>query len=212
VSPPRHLSVRHRPGRDAPPATWPADGPPLLPSWRPLALPTGNHIPPAGSHIPHAGSPVPHAGSPVPHAGSPVPHAGSPVPHAGSPVPHAGSPVPHADSGEWTLGHRARQLYLDPVTLAGDLARIGLPVPVNRLGTLLAGDEPAPPVILAGLVDTLELRDPAVGDRPLVTAVAWSWRYAGWPVPTEILTILAAARNLSVGEVRDIAVQCAPAP
>lgn len=81
--------------------------------------------------------------------------------------PHA----PHADSWEWALGHRARQLYLDPGTLAGDLARIGLPVPVDRLGTILVGDEAAPPVVLAGLVEVLELRDPAVAARPLITAV-----------------------------------------
>jgi len=85
-------------------------------------------------------------------------------------------------------------------------------VPVNRLVAILVGDEPAPPVVLAGLVEVLELRDPAVGDRPLVTAVARSWRYAGWPVPAEILTILAAARNLSVSEVRDIATQDTPVP
>jgi hypothetical protein len=121
--------------------------------------------------------------------------------------PHA----THADHWEWTLGHRARQLYLDPATLTGDLARIGLPVPVNRLGAILAGDEPAPPVVLAGLVEVLELRDPAVADRPLIWAVARSWRYVGWPTPTEILTILAAARNLSVPEVRDIATQDTPA-
>jgi hypothetical protein len=122
--------------------------------------------------------------------------------------PHAA----HADRGAWTLGQRARQLYLDPETLAGDLARIGLPVPVNRLGAMLAGDEPAPPVVLAGLVEVLELRDPAVGDRPLTTAVARSWRSAGWPVPTEILTILATARNLSMSQVRDIAAQDTPGP
>ena len=110
----------------------------------------------------------------------------------------------------WTLGHRARQLFLNPEALAGDLARIGLPVPVNRLGAFLAGDEPAPPVALAGLVEVLELRDPAVSDRRLITAVARSWRYAGWPVPSEILTILAVARNLSVSEVRDIAAQDTP--
>ena len=155
MSPPRHLSVHHRPGRNAPPATGPVDGPPLLPDSR----------------------------------------------------PHA----PHADVWEWTLGHRARQLYLDPATLAGDLARIGLPVPADRLGAILTGAEPAPPVVLAGIVDTLELRDPAVGDRPLITAVSRSWRYVGWPVPAEILTILAAARNLSVPEVRDIASQDTPA-
>ena len=66
-------------------------------------------------------------------------------------------------------------------------------------------------MVLAGIVDTLELRDPAVGDRPLITAVSRSWRYVGWPVPAEILTILAAARNLSVPEVRDIASQDTPA-
>ena len=111
------------------------------------------------------------------------------------------------DGWEWTLGHRARQLYLDPETLTGDLARIGLPVPVDRLGAILIGDEPAPPVVLAGLVDVLELRDPDVADRPLIAAVARSWRHVGWPIPAEILTILAAARNLSVSEVRDIATQ-----
>ena len=133
---------------------------------------------------------------------------------AGGPrlLPGPWPPAPHAHGWEWTLGHRARQLYLDPATLAGDLARIGLSVPVNRLVAILVGDEPAPPVVLAGLVEVLELRDPAVGDRPLVTAVARSWRYAGWPVPAEILTILAAARNLSVSEVRDIATQDTPVP
>jgi hypothetical protein len=122
--------------------------------------------------------------------------------------PHA----PHADGREWTLARRARQLYLDPVTLAGDLARIGLPVPVDRLGAILVGDEAAPPVVLAGLVEVLELRDPAVADRPLIWAIVRSWRHVGWPVPTEILTILAAARNLSVSEVRDIATQDTPVP
>jgi hypothetical protein len=122
--------------------------------------------------------------------------------------PHA----PHADGWEWTLGQRARQLYLDPETLAGDLARIGLPVPVNRLGAILVGNEPAPPVVLAGLVEVLELRDPAVADRPLIWAVARPWRHVGWPVPTEILTILAAARNLSVPELRYIATQDTPVP
>jgi hypothetical protein len=112
--------------------------------------------------------------------------------------------APHTGEGEWTLGHRARQLYLDPATLAGDLARIGLPVPVSQLGVILSGDEPAPPVVLAGLVDVLELRDPAVGDRPLLTAVAQPWHRAGWPVPTEILTILAIARNLSMSEARTL--------
>jgi hypothetical protein len=92
------------------------------------------------------------------------------------------------------------------------MARIGLPVPVNRLGAMLAGDELAPPVVLAGLMDVLELRDPAVPDRPLITAVARSWRYVGWSVPAEILTILAAARNLRVSEVRDIAAQDTPVP
>ncbi|HET9656989.1 MAG TPA: hypothetical protein VFP72_16680, partial [Kineosporiaceae bacterium] len=118
--------------------------------------------------------------------------------------------APAADRQEWTLGRRARQLYLDPATLAGDLARIGLPVPVNQLDAILAGRECAPPVVLAGLVDTLELRDPAVHDRPLVLAVTRPWRSAGWLVPTEILTILATARNLSVSEVRDIAAHDTP--
>jgi hypothetical protein len=113
-------------------------------------------------------------------------------------------------SWEWTLAHRARQLYLDPVTLTCDLARIGLHLPAQRLATILAGDEPAPAVILAGLVDVLELRDHAVGDHALVTAVTRSWRWAGWPVPTEILTLLATARNLSVPEVRDLAAHDTP--
>ncbi|HET9656754.1 MAG TPA: hypothetical protein VFP72_15485 [Kineosporiaceae bacterium] len=120
-------------------------------------------------------------------------------------LPDFRPPPTHTGYGEWTLGQRARQLYLDTGTLAGDLARIGLPVPVNQLGAILAGDEPAPPVVLAGLVEVLELRDPAVHDRPLTTAVARSWRCAGWRVPTEILIILAAARNLTLSEVRDIA-------
>jgi hypothetical protein len=114
--------------------------------------------------------------------------------------PHA----PHAHGLEWTLGHRARQLYLDPETLADDLTRIGLPVPVHRLNLILAGHEPAAPVVLAGLVDTLELRDPAVRDRPLILAVTRSWRKAGWPVPAEVLTTLAAARNLTLSEVRNL--------
>jgi hypothetical protein len=129
----------------------------------------------------------------------------SPAPDpADGPPPLLGSWFrdPPADGGEWTLGHRARQLYLDPATLAGDLARIGLPVHADRLATILSGDEPAPPVVLAGLIDVLELRDPAVGDHPLITAVARSWRWAGWPVPAEVLTVLATARNLSVPEVR----------
>jgi hypothetical protein len=93
------------------------------------------------------------------------------LPGAQPPAPH----TPHPGEGEWTLGHRARQPYLDPEALAGDLARIGLPVPASRLAAILAGDEPAPPVVLAGLVDVLELRDPAVGYRPLLTAVAQPW-------------------------------------
>jgi hypothetical protein len=120
-------------------------------------------------------------------------------------LPGAGPDPRPAEAWEWTLGHRARQLYLDLATLGGDLARIGLPVPANRLGALLSGDEPAPAMVLAGLVDVLELRDPAVSDRPLITAVARSWLRAGWPVPTEIITVLATARNLSVSEVRSIA-------
>jgi hypothetical protein len=67
-------------------------------------------------------------------------------------------------------------------------------------------------VVLAGLVETLELRDPAVRDHPVIAETARSWRRAGWPVPTEILTILAAARNLSVCEVRDISAQDTPVP
>jgi hypothetical protein len=62
-------------------------------------------------------------------------------------------------------------------------------------------------VVLAGLVEVLELRDPAVSDHLLIWAVARSWRCVGWPVPTEILTVLATARNLSVSEVRDIVTQ-----
>jgi hypothetical protein len=159
VSPPRHRSLHHHPGRISPPApeplAEPAGGRRLLPDTRPYA--------------------------------------------------------PAADGGEWTLRRRARQLYLDLATLAGDLTRIGLPVPVNRLDAILAGRESAPPVVLAGLVDTLELRDPAVRDRPLILAVTRPWRSAGWPVPTEILTILAAARNLNVSQVRGLAAHDTPA-
>ena len=83
MSPPRRLSVYHRPGRHSSATPGPAGGPRLLPG----------------------------------------------------PWP----PAPQAHGWEWPLGHRARQLYLDPATLTGDLARIGLPVPVNRLDAILAG-------------------------------------------------------------------------
>jgi hypothetical protein len=147
-------------------------------------------------------------GYPIAFLPSPAP---APEPAVGPCLlPGLRSHVPHTDGPEWTLGHRARQLYLDLATLAGDLTRIGLPVPVSRLGAILAGDQPAPATVLAGLVDTLELRDPAVHDRLLVTAVTRSWQRAGWRVPTEILTILAVARNLTVAEVGDIAASGTP--
>lgn len=158
MSPPRRLSVHHRPDRHSSPAPETARGPCLLPV--------------SGAWL------------------------------------HDRS----ADGWEWTLGSRARQLYLNPATLTGDLTRIGLHVPPERLAAILAGDEPAPAVILAGLVDVLELRDPTVGDHPLITAVTRSWCRAGWPVPTEILTVLATARNLSLPDVRAVTAQTTPIP
>jgi hypothetical protein len=85
-------------------------------------------------------------------------------------------------------------------------------VPADELAAILTGDQPAPAVALAGLVEVLELRDPAVADRPLVTAAARSWRWAGWPVPTEVLTVLATARNLTRPEVHALTAQDTQAP
>ena len=104
----------------------------------------------------------------------------------------------------WSLATRVRQFHLDADAVAEDLARLDVPARGDDVARWIIGDEPVPPVVLPGLVDVLELRDRALSDATVVTAVTGPWLRAGRTVPVEVLTILATTRYLSIAEVKSL--------